>query len=1220
MSVWKSPVFYFGVILVLLIAFALMAPFTINWNAWKPEMEAYGRKLTGRDVSIAGPVEVRLFPWPRLEARDVRVSNEQGFDEAPVLAADSVTLRLSLAGLFSASLDVEEIALEAPQLNLVRNAKGDMNWNLKPEGEFDGLVSRVKLDRITVRQGSIWFEDKLHDQSASLTQIDANLAAEELAGPWRLLGKAVWRDVPVALNLNLGLVEKGKPLRLAAAAKPDDAELPGFNVDGEWDGTGFVGKARISAQESLTAQEPQEKQDAAGEKSSLEGALQPLALQADLAWTRDRISFDKIKIAPSDSRDSGTLIEGKAEIALTQPPKARLQLDSPRVNLDNILGAQSMARWRRGGLLGLASGVFAGFPEKFSTEFALDVNVLTLGGQSLNGVRLRGVAEKQAIRIHEATSNLPGRSRMRFDGIVFPASGGSAELGGTLAFESLDLRDFSNWALPGLKPDIAAHWKGARGRLKLQTNINWSPLRIAMQDQAFELDGQSGKAQGTWHFGEVPMVDGQVEMAQLDLDSYLSTKAKLAPHQLLFGALAALPTVLDIGQKAEQRVTLQLRSLILNGATASNVALDYEAGLSGFQLKALDVDALGGASIKGEGLVTNGQDGPLGEFDLSIAAQDVRASLQMAGLTSASNPAKWEGLLGPTQAKLNLAIQPDSGKPRVTYELVAQSGNVALKASGETHKNGSTDEPEIDSKIEASIPELSQLLQLYGMSATGQVGPASLDTELRGTRSKGMEAKLVFKAANAEASYNGKLVPEASYFGVSGSFNAKSPSLKKWIVLAGAPLQTKGDGAVEWHGKLSTDAGTLMVTHGSGTALGESFEINASADADQRWTVDAAVGAMELKQVLAAVLMPWQGDASDRSDSYAGFAGETLAWQAYLRPHLLETGLGPALAEAVIAIEVNDKSRGINIKTPGKSLSFDMLMKPKGSSFAITGQGEMTVAIGQVLKSEAGMPLAIGTARIAGAFNATGQSPAAALLAAEGKGSYWVEDFALASITAQGFAAGIEGAKRQVALAKVFEALTSPPGTPIGARTGGVEMSGGEAKLSPFGVTVDATALVLTPRVDLNVPDVNLEISAATTKRSDLPPVVVTYAGVPGQMDTRVANAAMAAKLGYELLALELAALEKLQQQEAEAIRKQEQQRKDDEERFAAFQAQRSELRSQLRLLRFRQQERKRVREEGEKDLAAAITLGDKLNKNELNRATRMRGIRRALAEPFTQP
>ena len=104
MRVWKSPVFYFGVVLVLLVASALLAPFVVDWNGYRADLQAFGEKLTGRKVEVAGPVSVRLFPWPKLTAGDVRVANPEGSEEQWFATADQITISMTLGALASPSM------------------------------------------------------------------------------------------------------------------------------------------------------------------------------------------------------------------------------------------------------------------------------------------------------------------------------------------------------------------------------------------------------------------------------------------------------------------------------------------------------------------------------------------------------------------------------------------------------------------------------------------------------------------------------------------------------------------------------------------------------------------------------------------------------------------------------------------------------------------------------------------------------------------------------------------------------------------------------------------------------------------------------------------------------------------------------------------------------------------------------------------------------------
>ncbi|HEY5362633.1 MAG TPA: AsmA family protein, partial [Aestuariivirga sp.] len=98
MSIWKSPVLYLGLVLVALVLGALAAPFIIDWSAYRGNLENYGGELSGRKVTIAGPIAVRLFPWPRLEAEQVRIANPAGYGDGAMISAGKMTVNLALAG------------------------------------------------------------------------------------------------------------------------------------------------------------------------------------------------------------------------------------------------------------------------------------------------------------------------------------------------------------------------------------------------------------------------------------------------------------------------------------------------------------------------------------------------------------------------------------------------------------------------------------------------------------------------------------------------------------------------------------------------------------------------------------------------------------------------------------------------------------------------------------------------------------------------------------------------------------------------------------------------------------------------------------------------------------------------------------------------------------------------------------------------------------------
>ena len=73
-TVWTSPVLYLGIVLVVVITGLLVAPFVIDWNSYRADLEAYGKKLTGRDVIV----EPNVFFGPGVKVADRATIIEKG--------------------------------------------------------------------------------------------------------------------------------------------------------------------------------------------------------------------------------------------------------------------------------------------------------------------------------------------------------------------------------------------------------------------------------------------------------------------------------------------------------------------------------------------------------------------------------------------------------------------------------------------------------------------------------------------------------------------------------------------------------------------------------------------------------------------------------------------------------------------------------------------------------------------------------------------------------------------------------------------------------------------------------------------------------------------------------------------------------------------------------------------------------------------------------------
>ena len=203
-----------AVALVALMSVALVAPYLIDWSAQRGEIEARLSAITGADVSLTGPVELRVLPTPYLALGEGLVS-ARGPDGAKLSFA-SARLELALVKLASGQIRFSDIRLEKPVLTLTRGPDGALKL---PPVRMAGLHS-TGFDRLSVQDGRVKIVGAGAGTEISGVEIDA--AAPSLDGPARLNGQFSGPDnAPVVFSL---ASEKpgpeGTPLRLEVDGGP----------------------------------------------------------------------------------------------------------------------------------------------------------------------------------------------------------------------------------------------------------------------------------------------------------------------------------------------------------------------------------------------------------------------------------------------------------------------------------------------------------------------------------------------------------------------------------------------------------------------------------------------------------------------------------------------------------------------------------------------------------------------------------------------------------------------------------------------------------------------------------------------------------------------------------------------------------------------------------------------------------------------------------------
>jgi AsmA protein len=113
-----------AVFLVLLIAL----PFLINVNSFRPKIEAEASSALGRQVTV-GDLSLSILTGS-VGADNIAIADDPAFSKAPFITAKSLKVGVELMPLIlSKQLKVTEIALDQPEITLLKAANGTWNFS-----------------------------------------------------------------------------------------------------------------------------------------------------------------------------------------------------------------------------------------------------------------------------------------------------------------------------------------------------------------------------------------------------------------------------------------------------------------------------------------------------------------------------------------------------------------------------------------------------------------------------------------------------------------------------------------------------------------------------------------------------------------------------------------------------------------------------------------------------------------------------------------------------------------------------------------------------------------------------------------------------------------------------------------------------------------------------------------------------------------------------------
>lgn len=1208
MRVWKSPVFYFGILLVLAVIGLLLAPFVIDWNAYRPRLEAYGEKLTGRTVSIDGPISTRLFPWPRLTAEGVRLANPAGFAAKDFATARRVTIRMTLGGLLQGSLDVESIDVEEPTFNIERLASGVGNWAFSPSADLirSDILSRVKLDQIKLSGGTVNFHDGRRGETVTLGSVNAELASPGVQGPWRLRSQSLYGGRAFNIAINTGSYLAGQPLLFGVKLATADNSGYVYSFDGSY--KNGVSEGQLLVEPAVTE----------GGKTDAEGEVRPLVFAAKAKGNFDRFDLTDIQMSRQDVEQAGAIATGSANVEIGSHISVTADLAASMLDIDELAGAKARNVLRESGGLAVVDSVLAMLPAETSLAARFGVTALKSGGQTLNNVSLAIEADRGALRINRLVAGLPGNSDILFKGTYFPGAS-SGELTGDLAVETGDLRELVLWLWHGARESLSPLWSGSRGRLKMQTDLSLTASQLRLTNTDFELDGQRGKGSLTVNAAGRGAVDVDVQGGRFDLDSYAPQGIPAFSEAARQGVGGIVSFALPRPDAPDLRLKFKADELLLNAVTARDVAVDLQSGANGLDLRALNIGSVGGANLEATGLILDSGTGARGSIGLGVKAEDPGELLKLVGLAAGEGLPPWARGLGPTALRADLGVKPVEQGSEATLTLNGTAGELTVSGDGRLAPGQL-----FSGSFKVSAPSSGRILSVFGFSALApDAEPGSLELQAQGTLADGFNAMATLQAHGGRLDYQGKANPAAEGFGLNGKLALRTAEAASLVAATGLPVAAVEGGALVLDAPVLWQDGKWTAKTVEGRLGSSSFSGSASLTPGLEVDARLQTGPLKLVDILSASFLDWTGSAPDIERSFAAVLPFGLTGQIWITPTALQVHPHFTARNAEVGIEAKpDEIRlaMVGKDDEGRDAQIEIGSSGTDASRTLSGLARIPVDLSGQLALSSGAPVAQGVGLIELRFESEGRSAGASLAAMRGKGTYKFNDFRLLGISPSDFTARLAEAKDAAGITTAFDALEAGDGLNFGDVSGGITVSGGEALFAPITHQDGDADVEVKTIAELASGLVDIEAGLQLKARPDLPRMSVSYSGSPMAMVRSEDSTELSTSLGVTIMQQGIDELERLQEEQRQLAKQEELQRAEDEARLAAYYAQRDEL-----LLRKREvkvhaemqvQEADRLRRQIEAERAANAEI----NKAEVRQRLRELKVWRRLAKLSEAP
>jgi AsmA protein len=190
-----------GAAFVTLVALSFLMPASAVRDAVKSEIHA----VTGLDPMLGNDVSLSLFPSGTARFHNVVLGDARSGE--PAVAADELTTRLRYFPLLAGRIEIADVTLVHPVINVTFSASGQSNWAgliaslahaLQPDLDRSAMFSEIGI-----QDGTVVVHDAGKISAERLEDVQFQVAWPSISRSFGANGHFIWHDQPIEASLTL---------------------------------------------------------------------------------------------------------------------------------------------------------------------------------------------------------------------------------------------------------------------------------------------------------------------------------------------------------------------------------------------------------------------------------------------------------------------------------------------------------------------------------------------------------------------------------------------------------------------------------------------------------------------------------------------------------------------------------------------------------------------------------------------------------------------------------------------------------------------------------------------------------------------------------------------------------------------------------------------------------------------------------------------------------